>query len=89
MYLLSIKSVKHNGANSVNWSILKKSRQIGFGVFIVHLSMGVAIGLLGWPALSIRNMYFTSKTRPLNFIVVKLFTTNFGTNFKQKRKTTS
>ncbi len=38
-YLQSIKSVKHNAANSVNRSILKKSRHIGFGVFIVHSSM--------------------------------------------------
>ncbi len=39
MYLHSIKSVKHNAAKSVNRSILKKSRHIGFGVFIVHSSM--------------------------------------------------
>ncbi len=39
MYLQSIKSVKHNAAKSVNRSILKKSRHIGFGVFIVHSSM--------------------------------------------------
>jgi hypothetical protein len=39
MYLQSIKSVKHNAANSVNRSILKKSRHIGFGVFIVRSSM--------------------------------------------------
>ncbi len=39
MYLQSIKSVKHNAANSVNRSSLKKSRHIGFGVFIVHSSM--------------------------------------------------
>ncbi len=39
MYLQSIKSVKHNPANSVNRSILKKSRHIGIGVFIVHSSM--------------------------------------------------
>ncbi len=43
MYLQSIKSVKHNAAKSVNRSILKKSRHIGFGVFIVHSSMGVGI----------------------------------------------
>ncbi len=40
MYLQSIKSVKHNAAKSVNRSILKKSRHIGFGVFIFHSSMG-------------------------------------------------
>jgi hypothetical protein len=40
MYLQSIKSVKHNAAKSVNRSILKKSRHLGFGVFIVHSSMG-------------------------------------------------
>ena len=45
MYLQSIKSVKHNAAKSVNRSILKKSRHIGFGVFIVHSSMGT--GLVG------------------------------------------
>ncbi len=39
MYLQSVKSVKHNAAKSVNRSILKKSRHIGFGVFIVHSSM--------------------------------------------------
>jgi hypothetical protein len=39
MYLQSIKSVKHNAAKSVNSSILKKSRHIRFGVFIVHSSM--------------------------------------------------
>ncbi len=39
MYLPSIKSVDHNAAKSVNRSILKKSRHIGFGVFIDHLSM--------------------------------------------------
>jgi hypothetical protein len=40
MYLQSIKSVKYNATNSVNRSILKKSRHKGFGVFIVHSSMG-------------------------------------------------
>ncbi len=39
MYLQAIKSVKQNAAMSVNRSILKKSRHIGFGVFIVHTSM--------------------------------------------------
>jgi hypothetical protein len=39
MYLQSIKSVKHNAAMSFNRSILKKSRHIGFGVFIVHSFM--------------------------------------------------
>ncbi len=39
MYLQSIKSVKHNAAKSVNRSILKKSRHIGFGAFIVHSFM--------------------------------------------------
>ncbi len=39
MYLQSIKSVKHNAAKSVNRSILKKIRHIGFGVFIVQSSM--------------------------------------------------
>jgi hypothetical protein len=43
MYLQSIKSVKHNAAKSVNRSILKKSRHIRFGVFIVHSSMRCAI----------------------------------------------
>ncbi len=40
MYLQSVKSVKHNAAKSVNRSFLKKSRHIGFGVFIVQSSMG-------------------------------------------------
>ncbi len=39
MYLQSIKSVKHNAENSVYRSILKKSRHLGFDVFIVHSSM--------------------------------------------------
>ncbi len=39
MGLQSINSVKHNATKSVNRSILKKSRQLGFGVFIVHSSM--------------------------------------------------
>jgi hypothetical protein len=34
MYLQSIKSGKHNAANPVNRPIFKKSRHIGFGVFI-------------------------------------------------------
>ncbi len=42
-YLQSIKSVKHNAAKSVNRSILKKSRHLGFGVFIVHSSMSQAV----------------------------------------------
>jgi hypothetical protein len=46
MYLQSIKSVKHNAAKSVNRSILKKSRHLGFGVFIVHSSMATPI--LAW-----------------------------------------
>ncbi len=39
MDLQSIKSVKHNAAKSVSRSILKKSRHLEFGVFIVHSSM--------------------------------------------------
>ncbi len=39
MYLQSIKSVKHNAAKSVNRSILKKTRHLGFGVFIVQSSL--------------------------------------------------
>jgi hypothetical protein len=38
-YLQSIKSVKHNAANSVDKSILKKSLHWGSGVFIVHSPM--------------------------------------------------
>ncbi len=38
--LQSINSVNHNAAKSVNRSILKKSRHIGFVVFIIHSSMG-------------------------------------------------
>jgi hypothetical protein len=44
MYLQSIKSVKQNAANNVNRSILKKSRQLGLGVFIVHSSMLLPMG---------------------------------------------
>jgi hypothetical protein len=43
LYLQSIKSVKHNAAKSVNRSILKKSRHIGYGVFIVHSSMAYPV----------------------------------------------
>ncbi len=39
MYLQSIKSVKHNAAKFVERSILKKSRHMRFGVFIVQSSM--------------------------------------------------
>jgi hypothetical protein len=39
MYLQSIKSVKHNVAKSVNRSILKQSRHLGFGVFTAHSPM--------------------------------------------------
>ncbi len=48
MDLQSIKSVKHNAAKSVNRSILKKSRHLGFGVFIVHSSMHVTIAGCIW-----------------------------------------
>jgi hypothetical protein len=41
------KSVDHNAAKSVNKSILKKSRHIGFDVFIVHSSMAVAVAVGG------------------------------------------
>ncbi len=44
MNLQYIKSVKHNAAKSVNRSILKKSRHIGFGVFIVQSSMELSHG---------------------------------------------
>ncbi len=37
------KIVKHNAAKSVNRSILKKGRHIGFGVFIVHSSMNASL----------------------------------------------
>jgi hypothetical protein len=46
MYLhssLRIKSVIHNAAKSVNRSILKKSRHLGFGVFEVHSSMPLCL----------------------------------------------
>jgi len=41
MFLQTIKSVKHNAANSINMSILKKSRHWGFGVYssLVHKLM--------------------------------------------------
>ncbi len=39
MYLQSIKSIELNAAKSVNRSSLKKSRHVGFGVFIVHSSI--------------------------------------------------
>jgi hypothetical protein len=46
MYLQSIKSFKHYVVKSVDRSIFKKSRHIGFGVFIVHSSM--ALNLAQW-----------------------------------------
>ncbi len=40
----AIKSVKHmHSAKSVNRSILKKIRHLGFGVFIVPSSMGAVL----------------------------------------------
>ncbi len=50
MYLQSIKSIKNNAAKSVNRSILKKSRHIGFGVFRVHSSMvsNISQGTVGY-----------------------------------------
>ncbi len=51
MYLQSIKSVKHNAAKSVNRSILKKSRHMGLGVFIVHSSIHSLIGWYFRPSL--------------------------------------
>jgi hypothetical protein len=48
MYLQSIKSGKDNAAKPVNRSILKKSRHIGFGVIIIHSSMGCRIGPPGY-----------------------------------------
>jgi hypothetical protein len=58
MYLQSIKSVKHNAAKSVNRSIFKKSRHIGFGVFIVHSSM-----LNGFHILTEKELSFLSFRR--------------------------
>ncbi len=46
------KSVKHNAANSVNRSILKKSRHIGFDVFLVHSSMCTWFSYYFLPAIS-------------------------------------
>ncbi len=43
MYLQSIKSVKQNAAKSVNRSTERKANIIGFGVFIVHSSMAIAL----------------------------------------------
>ncbi len=55
MYLQSIKPVKHNAAKSVNRSILKKSRHIGFGVCIVQSSMPCSIWVGGRAARSRRS----------------------------------
>ncbi len=52
MYIKSIKSVKHSAAKPVNRSILKKSRHIGFGVFIVHSSMLYGMGVGGGERVS-------------------------------------
>jgi hypothetical protein len=41
MYLQSIKSGKHNAAKSLNRSIFKKIRHLGFGVFKVHSYMAL------------------------------------------------
>ena len=45
MYLQSIKSIKHNVAKFVNRIILKKIGHLGFGVYIVHLSMARPLGI--------------------------------------------
>jgi hypothetical protein len=67
MYLQSIKSVKHNATNSVNRSILKKSRHIGFGVCIVQSSMPCSIWVGGRAARSRRSCarpQTAAQTRP-------------------------
>jgi hypothetical protein len=46
MYLKSIKSVENNAAKSVNRSILKKCRYLGFGVSLVYSSMVLPEGTL-------------------------------------------
>ncbi len=43
MCLQSIKSVKHNAARSVDRSILKKSRHLGFGIFMDYSSMQYSV----------------------------------------------
>jgi hypothetical protein len=81
MYLQSIKSA----AKSVKWSILKKSRHIGFGVFIVHSSMehmfGVSsthfLGLLSELTVKYKNnqlpvllfSVFTLRSRIISFLL--------------------
>ncbi len=58
MYLQSIKPVKHNAAKSVNRSILKKSRHIGFGVFHHALWNKLWVSRLFTPAYrGLRGLY--------------------------------
>jgi len=64
-YLQSIKSVKHNAANSVNRSILKKSWHIGFGVFIVHSSMARVFIMLPKPCFFVVHKYSKNKSHLL------------------------
>ena len=54
-----LKSVKHNAANYVNKSILKKSRHIGFGVFIVHSSMTGSHNI--WQNSSLKSQFISDK----------------------------
>ncbi len=70
MYLQSIKSVKHNAAKSVvNRSILKKSRHIGFSVFLIHSSMirsqqsSEGSALLSIPAIHLSLAHLRSRRR--------------------------
>jgi hypothetical protein len=85
MYLQSIKSVKDNAAKSVSRSILKKSRHIGFVVFLVHLSMhkwhggGVGLADQNWnrghaiPLTTLhRKKRFTSFPSPAGMSLTKL-----------------
>jgi hypothetical protein len=59
MYLQSIKSVRHNAAKSISRSILKKSRHLGFGVFIVNSSMSTGIENRKFEKLPVRTKLLT------------------------------
>ncbi len=65
------KICKHNAAKSINRSILEKSRHLGFGVFLVHSSIGK--GLITetspyFPIIWFYETYYFSKPHQENLL---------------------
>ncbi len=73
------KSVKHNAAKSVNRSILKKSRHIGFGVLIVHSSMIVSYSISAKAVLQfLNNLLGLGTERNRVFVLARQATQTVG-----------